>query len=62
MGEQKREDLKLSAPILDEEDEATLSAIDRGVRAADEGRVVTLEEARKRMHQWRTKSSSPKTR
>jgi predicted transcriptional regulator len=50
MGEQKREDLKLSAPILDEEDEATLSAIDRGVRSADEGRVVTLEEARKRMN------------
>ena len=51
-----------AAAILDEEDEATLSAIDRGIKAADEGRVVPLEEVRRRMEQWATKSSSPKKR
>jgi predicted transcriptional regulator len=35
--------------ILDEEDEATLAAIDRGIKAADEGRVVSSEEARWRL-------------
>jgi len=30
-------------------DEATLAAIDRGIKAADEGRVVPLEEVRRRM-------------
>jgi predicted transcriptional regulator len=31
-------------PILEGEDEATLAAIDRGLKAADEGRVMPLEE------------------
>jgi predicted transcriptional regulator len=61
MSQLERKDLEQSALILDEEDEVTLAAIDRGVRSADEGRVVALEEARKRMNQWRTKSSSRKT-
>ena len=51
-----------SAPILDEEDDATLAAIDRGIKAADDGRVLSLEEVRRRMEQWATQSSSPKTR
>jgi predicted transcriptional regulator len=42
--------------ILDEEDEATLAAIDRGIKAADEGRVVSSEEARRRLRQWLTTS------
>jgi predicted transcriptional regulator len=58
----KKEDVNESAPILDEEDEATLAAIDRGILSADQGRVVLLEEVRQRMHQRLTKSSSPKTR
>jgi predicted transcriptional regulator len=62
MSQLERKDLEQSALILDEEDEVTLAAIDRGVRSADEGRVVALEEARNRMNQWRTKSSSRKTR
>jgi predicted transcriptional regulator len=62
MAEVKKQDYSESAPILDEEDEATLAAIDRGIKAADEGRVVPLEEVRQRMSQWLTKSSSPKTR
>ena len=44
MAEVKKLDLNEPAPILDDEDEATLAAIDRGLKAADEGRVVSLEE------------------
>ena len=43
--------------IFDEEDEETLASIDLGIKDADEGRVVTMEEARRRMAQWATKSS-----
>jgi predicted transcriptional regulator len=50
------------APILDDEDETTLADIDRGIKAADEGRVVPIEEVRERMKQWLSKSSSRKTR
>jgi len=63
MGEAKKLDFGAdSTPILDEEDEATLAAIDRGIKAADEGRVVPLEEVRRQMEQWAARSSSPKTR
>ena len=48
--------------ILDDEDEATLAAVDRGIKAADEGRVVSAEDVRLRMREWLTKPSSPKTR
>jgi len=48
--------------ILDEEDETTLAAIDRGIKAADEGRVVSSEAARRRFRERLTRSSSPKTR
>ena len=49
-------------PMTEEEDEATLAAIDRGIQAADEGRVVSLKDARQRIQKWLSKSSSPKTR
>ena len=62
MAQVKKLDFNESAPILEEEDEATLAAIDRGIKAANEGQVVPLEEVRQRMRQWLTKSSSPKTR
>jgi predicted transcriptional regulator len=61
MAEVNKENVNQSAPILDAEDEATLAAIDRGIRSADEGRVVPMDEVRQRMHRWLTKSSSPKT-
>ena len=38
--------------MTDEEDEATLAAIDRGIKAADEGRVVSIEEVRQRIQKW----------
>jgi hypothetical protein len=62
MAEVKKLDFNEPAPILEEEDEATLVAIDRGIKAADEGRLVTAEEVRQRMQKWLTESSSPKTR
>ena len=57
-------ELKLDHPVpmTDEEDKATLAAIDRGIKAADEGRVVSLKQARQRIQKWLSKSSSPKTR
>ena len=62
MAEVKNREVAEPDPILDEEDEATLAAIDRGIKAADEGRVVSFEEARRRLREWLTRSSSPKTR
>ncbi len=60
MAELKR--LNFDEPdILEEEDERTLAAIDRGIKAAEEGRVIPAEEVRKRMEQWLSKSSTPKT-
>jgi predicted transcriptional regulator len=54
-------DLNEPAPILDKEDEATLAAIDRGIKAADQGRVVPSDVVRQRMQEWLTESSTPKT-
>jgi predicted transcriptional regulator len=62
MRKAKQIDFDKPAPILEDEDEATLAAIDRGIKAADEGRVVPLEKVRQLMKTWLTKSSSPKTR
>jgi predicted transcriptional regulator len=44
----------------DDEDVETLAAIDRGIADVKAGRVVSLEEARDHVDQWRPKSSSPK--
>jgi predicted transcriptional regulator len=40
-----------------EVDAETTAAIQRGIDDADAGRVITLEEARERMHLWLSKSS-----
>jgi predicted transcriptional regulator len=61
MGEAKPADKFTSTEEELEVDEETLAAIDRGIKAADEGRVVPLEEIRRRMQEWHTKSSSRKT-
>jgi predicted transcriptional regulator len=45
-------------PMTEEEDEETLAAIDRGVQSADEGHLVPIEEVRKRLARWNTKSTS----
>ena len=61
MGEMKPADQFTSTDDEVEVDEETLAAIDRGIKAADEGRVVPLEEVKRRMQEWHTKSSSRKT-
>jgi hypothetical protein len=45
----KKFELGTTAPILDEEDEETLAAIDEGLRDAKAGRTVPAEEVRKRI-------------
>jgi predicted transcriptional regulator len=61
MGEMKPVGQFTSTEEEVEVDEETLAAIDRGIKAADEGRVVPLEEVRRRMQEWPTKSFSRKT-
>lgn len=62
MDKTRKTDFDEPVPILDEEDAETLRAIDRGVKSADEGRVIPLEQVRRRLRAWPTKSSSAKTR
>ena len=62
MAEMKIRDLNDPGPVLDKEDEETLAAIDEGIRDADAGRTVTMEEVRKFLPQWITSSSSRKER
>ena len=62
MAEVKKLDFDDPAPLLDEEDEETLAAIDEGIRDAEAGRTVPIEEVRKLLPQWITASSSRKER
>ena len=57
-------DLKLEVPATDtvEVDDETLAAIDRGIKDADEGRTVPLDEVRKMIPQWISKFESQKPR
>ena len=62
MAKAKKFDLDNPAPVVDDEDEKTLAAIDEGIRDADAGRTVSTKEVRKRLPQWTTTSSSRKER
>jgi predicted transcriptional regulator len=57
-------DLKLQVPVTEEVevDADTLAAIDRGIKDADEGRTVSLEEVRKMVPEWISKFESRKPR
>lgn len=46
--------------VLDDEDEATLAAIDEGIRDAKSGRTVPADQARKLLPKWISESSSRK--
>ena len=62
MAKTKEFDFEEAAPIIHDEDEATLAAIDDGIRDANAGRTVGLEQVRKLLSKWITASSSPKER
>ena len=51
MARPRKPDFSEPSSIAGEEDEAALAAIDRGLRAAGEGRLVSREEARRRLQQ-----------
>jgi predicted transcriptional regulator len=62
MAKANRIDFDDPAPIDEEEDEETLAAIDEGIRDAEAGRTVPLEEVRRLLPGWITASSSRKER
>ena len=58
----KKLNLDDETDILDEEDEETLACIEEGIRDADAGRTVSIEDVRKLLPKWITNSSSRKER
>jgi predicted transcriptional regulator len=54
--------LEQPVPRDDDGDEATLAAIDEGIRDAKAGRTVAAEEVRKLLPKWITGSSTRKER
>ncbi len=57
MAEAVRTDFENPASFGEEEDEETLAAIDEGIRDAEAGRSVPIEEVRKLLPKWITASS-----
>jgi predicted transcriptional regulator len=62
MGKSEEQGKKKPAVVANDEDAATLAAIDEGIREAKSGRTVPLEEVRKRVPQSITNFSSRKER
>jgi predicted transcriptional regulator len=62
MAKTKESDFEKPTPVLDEEDEATLAAIDEGLRDAKSGRTVSVEQVRELLPKWISDSSSRKER
>ena len=60
MAKTKQSEFEKPSPIVDDEDEATLAAIDEGVRDAKAGRTVSIERVRELLSQWITASPSLK--
>jgi predicted transcriptional regulator len=58
------DDLNGHIPVSEEVtvEAETLAAIDRGIKDADEGRTVSLDEVRKLIPQWISKFESQKPR
>ena len=52
MAKSKKFDLENPAPVVDDEDEETLAAIDEGMRDAEAGRTVPAEEVRRFSCKW----------
>jgi predicted transcriptional regulator len=62
MAKTKEFELEKQARVADDEDQATLAAIDEGIRDAKAGRTTPLEQVRKLLPRWITASSSRKER
>ena len=62
MAKIKASDIEKPIPVTDDEDEATLAAIDEGIRDAKAGRSVPAEEVRNLLPKWITGSSTRKER
>ncbi len=62
MGRVKKFEGEAPAPMIDDEDEETLAAIDEGIRDAEGGRTVPSEEVRKLLPKWISTSSTHKER
>jgi predicted transcriptional regulator len=62
MAKSKKFDLDNPTPVVDDEDEETLAAIDEGLRDADAGRTVPAEHVRQMLPKWTTASSTRKKR
>lgn len=60
MAKAKEFEFEKPTPVSDDEDEATLSAIDKGVEDAKANRTVSIAEVRKLLPKWITGSSSRK--
>jgi predicted transcriptional regulator len=56
--DESRPDFFVSTEEPVEIDAETAAAIERGIKAADEGRLVSSEEVRKRFAQWISKYST----
>ncbi|MGO9404543.1 MAG: hypothetical protein ACLPVW_13865 [Terriglobales bacterium] len=61
MAKAKKFHLENPAPVVDDEDEETLAAIDEALRDAEVGRTVPAEEVRRLLPKW-TASSTRKKR
>lgn len=62
MAKTKGTEFEKPAPILDEEDEATLAAIEEGIQDAKSGRTVSVEQVRELLPKWISTSFSRKER
>jgi predicted transcriptional regulator len=58
----KKFDVEDPVPVVEDDDEQTLTAIDEGIRDAEAGRTVPSEEVRKLLPQWISASSTHKER
>ncbi len=60
MAKVKESNFEKPVPVADDEEQATLAAIDEGVRDAKAGRTILAEEVRKLLPKWITGSLTRK--
>lgn len=54
--------MKTKKKVVDEEDEATLAAIDEGIREAKAGRTIAAKQVRKLLREWTSGAARAKRR